>query len=104
MNRAAQWVPIRERFPRRASAPEDDQVAIYNGQLIGSVRLETAGPRRGKWVWSMSRDAPDINMRWERNGYEDTEWAAKTRVVDAYEELLRRARDVALNVQRGRLR
>jgi hypothetical protein len=103
MNRAAHWIPKRERFPR-SSAPEDDQVASYNGQLIGSVRLETAGPRKGEWVWSMSRDGPDIDMRWERNGYEDTERAAKTRVVDAYEEMLRRAREAALDVQRGRLR
>jgi hypothetical protein len=103
MNRAAQWVPTKERFPHRSYASDDDQVAVYNGQLIGSVRIETAGPRKGEWVWSMSRDAPDIDMRWERTGYELTEAEAKTRVVDSYEELLRRALQAALDRQHGRL-
>jgi hypothetical protein len=104
MNRAARWLPTRERFPHRSAAPDDDQVAIYNGQVIGSVRLETSGPRRGEWVWSMWRDAPDVDMRWERQGLEATEEHAKARVVEAYEELLGRAAQGALDRQHGRIK
>jgi hypothetical protein len=51
----------------------------------------------------MSRDAPYIDMRWERQGYEATEAEAKVRVVEAYEELLRRARQAAVDLQHGRV-
>jgi hypothetical protein len=101
MNRAARWILTRERFHNRPDAPDDDQVAIYNGQLIGSVRLETSGPRRGEWCWAMSRDGPDIDMRWERSCYEATEAEAKARVVESYEELLRRALAAVLLRQNG---
>jgi hypothetical protein len=104
MNRAARWLPARERFPHRSAASDDDQVAIYNGQLIGSVRLETSGPRRGEWVWSMWRVVSDIDMRWEREGLEGTEAQAKRRFVEAYEELLRRAAEAALDRQHGRIK
>ena len=79
-------------------------MAICNGQVIGSVRLETSGPRRGEWVWSMWRDAADIDMRWDREGLEATEEDAKARVVEAYEELLRRAAQGALDHQHGRIK
>lgn len=99
MNRAARWIPTRERFYAGRHAPDDDQVGIYNGQIIGHVRVETSGPRRGEWCWGMSRDAPAIDMRWERNRYETSEAEAKARVVEAYEELLRRALESSASVE-----
>jgi hypothetical protein len=101
MNRAAQWILTRERYRHRRDAADDDQVAVYNGQPIGNVRIETGGPRRGEWCWAMSRDGPDIDMRWERSGYEASEADAKARVVESYEELLRRALAGALRRQNG---
>jgi len=83
MNRAARWIRTRERYHNRRAAPDDDQVAIYNGKPIGWVRLETGGPRRGAWVWSMTRDA-QADMRFETSGVEETETEAKLRVVEAY--------------------
>jgi hypothetical protein len=51
----------------------------------------------------MSLDAPYIDMRWERHGYETTEAEAKACVVEAYEELLRRSKAAAVDRQRGRV-
>jgi hypothetical protein len=52
----------------------------------------------------MWRDAADIDMRWDREGLEATEEDAKARVVEAYEELLRRAAQGALDHQHGRIK
>jgi hypothetical protein len=100
MNRAARWILTRERYPNRWDAPDDDQVAIYSGKPIGCVRLETGGLRRGAWVWSMFRDA-QADMRFETSGIVETEAEAKACVVEAFEEMLKRALAAALERQRG---
>jgi hypothetical protein len=92
MNKATQSVQKQRSSP----IANDDQRQLGfcgNGkEAIGYVAIETGGPRRGEWFWAMSQDAPYIDMRWERHGYEATEEEAKARVVEAYEELLRRSK------------
>ena len=76
---------------------------LQRARAIGHVALETGGPRRGEWVWAMSRDAPYVDMRFDNRGYEATEAEAKVRVVEAYEELLTRAAEAGLDRQHGRI-
>ena len=52
----------------------------------------------------MWRVVSDIDMRWEGEGLEGSEAQAKRRVVEAYEELLRRAAEAALDRQHGRIK
>src|SRR5687768_8632378 len=85
VNRAARWILARERYHHRREAADDDQLAIYKGEPIGHIRMETGGPRRGEWVSSMFRDAPDVNMRIETSGIvepeggKDSAWWRATR-------------------------
>jgi hypothetical protein len=96
MNTTTRWIP-------KQGYDDQRQLGFCGKEAIGYIAIETGGPRRGKWFWAMSRDAPYIDMRWERHGYETTEAEAKARVVEAYEELLRRAAAAARDRQHGRI-
>jgi hypothetical protein len=90
------WRPTRELYDSFHDAPDDDQCGLLKGQVVGSVNIDTSGPSRGRWYWSMWRDAPDVDMRFiENKGWVETEPEAKARVVAAYDELMRMARDAA---------
>jgi hypothetical protein len=90
------WRPTREFYDTFRDAPDTDQCGLINGQVIGSVEIDRGGPNRGRWYWSMWRDAPGVEMRLIQNkGWVESEAEAKAAVVAAYDELMRLARDAA---------
>ena len=96
MNRIARWVKMREQ--------DKCQLTFCNGrEPIGHVALETGGTTPGRVGLGQSRDAPYVDMRFDNGGYEACEAEAKVRVVEAYEELLTRAAEAALDRQHGRI-
>jgi hypothetical protein len=90
------WRPTRELYDGFRDAPGDDQCGLLGDQVVGSVNIDTSGPNRGRWYWSMWRDAPDVDIRgFENKGWVDSEAEAKAAVVEAYSELMRLAREAA---------
>jgi hypothetical protein len=76
--------------------------AVVNGDVIGSVRQETSGPKRGQWTWSMSMDAPAVEMRrLPTGGYVQTEAEAKAALVESYQELQRLAAEAGTIIGEG---
>jgi hypothetical protein len=64
--------------------------------VVGSVEIDKGGPNRGRWYWSMWRDAPAVEKRLVQNkGWVSAEAEAEAAVIAAYEELMRLARDAA---------
>jgi hypothetical protein len=92
-----EWLPTDHIFTGFAG-----ESAIVDGDVIGSVRQETSGPKRGQWTWSMSMDAPDVEMRHlPSGGYVETEADAKAAVVESFRELQRLAAEAGTIIGEG---
>ena len=98
------WVWVGEVFTKWTDSPPDHQAALWNSEPIGGVRIEMTGPKKGQCVWSMSMTAPQIDNRFEINGYELTEADAKAAVAASFEELRARARAAGSRIGEGRWR
>jgi hypothetical protein len=72
------WRPTRGLYDTFRDAPDTDQCGLLNGQPIGSVEIDRGGPNRGRWYWTMWRDAPSVEMwRIQNKGLVSTEAEAK---------------------------
>jgi hypothetical protein len=92
-----EWLPTERIFTGFAG-----ESAVVDGNVIGSVRQETSGPKRGQWTWSMAMDAPAVEMRrLPTGGYVETEAEAKEAVIQSYQELQRLAAEAGTTIGEG---